>query len=81
MKRRYTPKVQESIVPIPPELVGLPTIEAEPWFQVDSSTDAFLEGPVFDREGNLFVTSPPFGIVYKITLEERRAKCPHNCFR
>ena len=30
------------------------------------STDSFLEGPVFDDEGNLYVTDIPFGRVFRI---------------
>ena len=29
-------------------------------------TDSFLEGPVFDRHGNLYVTDIPFGRVFRI---------------
>ena len=29
-------------------------------------TDSFLEGPVFDRDGNLFVTDIPFGRIFRI---------------
>lgn len=32
-------------------------------------TDSFLEGPVFDIEGNLFVTDIPWGRIFKITPE------------
>jgi lactonase len=55
------------LVPLPASLAGLPTIEAEPWFRIDSGTGYLLEGPAFDAEGNLFVTSPPTGTVFKIT--------------
>ena len=71
MNRRYTPKAQKSALPIPSELSGLPIIEAEPWFQIDPGSNAFLEGPAFDRKENLFVTSPPSGIVYKITPQKQ----------
>lgn len=30
------------------------------------ATDSFLEGPVFDQKGNLFVTDIPFGRVFRI---------------
>ena len=30
------------------------------------STDSFLEGPVFDRHGNLYVTDIPFGRIFRI---------------
>jgi lactonase len=60
-----------SLVPIPPDLLNLPVIEAEPWFQVDPGTVTFLEGPVFDRENNLFVTYPQAGIVFRITPQKQ----------
>jgi lactonase len=58
-------------VPLPHDLSGLPIIPAEPWFQVDPSPNIVLEGPAFDREGNLYVTSPTHGLVYKITQGKR----------
>lgn len=33
------------------------------------TTDSFLEGPVFDRHGNLYVTDIPFGRVFRINLQ------------
>ena len=64
-------KVQKSVVPIPPDLVSLPTIKAEPLLQVDTDTDMTLEGPSFDREGNLFVTSVREGRVFKVTPQKQ----------
>src|SRR3954469_25378063 len=29
-------------------------------------TDSFLEGPVFDRQGHLYVTDIPFGRIFRI---------------
>ncbi len=29
-------------------------------------TDSFLEGPVFDERGNLYVTDIPFGRIFRI---------------
>lgn len=63
--------LQKSIVPIPPELVSLPTIRAEPWLQVDTDTGMTLEGPSFDRQGNLYITSVRQGRVFKITPQKR----------
>ena len=60
-----------NIVPLPPDLINLPTIEAEPWFQIDPGTVTFLEGPVFDREDNLFVTYPQAGKVFRITPRQQ----------
>jgi lactonase len=65
-------QVRKSVVPMPPDLAGLPTIMAEPWLQISTDPNATLEGPSFDREGNLFVTivrNP--GRVYKITPQKR----------
>ena len=78
MAKRNTPRIQESVVPIPPELVTLPTIEAEPWFQLDPSPDILLEGPAFDREGDLFVTSPSAGTVFRITPEKQMSVIFNN---
>jgi len=64
-------EIHHSPVPLPPDLAGLPVIEAEPWFQLDPGMDLFLEGPAFDREDNLFVTSPPVGTVFKITPQKQ----------
>ena len=33
--------------------------------------DSFLEGPVFDRHGNLYVTDIPYGRVFKVTPAKR----------
>jgi len=41
-----------------------------PWVLANSSgaeVDAFLEGPSFDRAGNLYVTDIPFGRVFRIS--------------
>jgi lactonase len=39
-------------VPIPPSERGLQTVVAEPWFKV-SGHAVILEGPAFERNGNL----------------------------
>ena len=62
---------QKSMVPIPPELVKLPTIKAQPWVMVDSDPSILLEGPAFDREGNLYVTSIFNSRLYKITPKKQ----------
>ena len=54
--------MKKSIVPLPPELQSLPTIEAELWVQISPDSNLRIEGPAFDREGNLFVTSPCHGL-------------------
>ncbi len=65
--------LKSSIVPIPPSLVGLPVITPEPWLQVDDDPHKLLEGPAFDREGNLFITSIFDGRVLKITPDKKVA--------
>jgi lactonase len=72
MAKNFPDGKQNSNMPLPPDLNGLPKIEAEPWFRVDDNPDLMLEGPAFDLEGNLFVTSPPAGIVFKITAKRNK---------
>ncbi|WP_369334447.1 SMP-30/gluconolactonase/LRE family protein, partial [Stenotrophomonas maltophilia] len=33
--------------------------------------DSFLEGPSFDRDGNLYLTDIPFGRIFKITPDNQ----------
>ena len=61
------PRISTSVVPLPPSLTGLPSITAEPWVQIDPGPHVFLEGPAFDREGNLFVSSIFDSRILKIT--------------
>ena len=61
----------KSEVPIPPSEVSLPTIKAEPWVQIDPDPKIFLEGPAFDREGNLYVSSVEEGRIFKITPDKK----------
>jgi lactonase len=70
--------MKKSIVPLPPELWSLPTIEAELWVQIDPDPELRIEGPAFDRAGNLFVTSPYHGRVYKITPDKTVSKIYDN---
>jgi lactonase len=56
----------KSVVPLPPSLKNLPTLEVEPWVQVEPG-DIFLEGPAFDRQGNLYVSSIFDSRILKIT--------------
>jgi len=65
------PRISTSVVPLPPSLTGLPTITAEPWVQIDAGPHIFLEGPAFDREGNLFVSSIFDSRILKITPEKK----------
>jgi lactonase len=66
---KHLAQFSKNKMPLPPELTNLPAIEAEPWCEVQP--DVFLEGPAFDREGNLFVTSPPNGLIFKITPRKK----------
>ena len=59
---------ETSIVPLPPELKGLPSINAEPWVQVDENP-VLLEGPAFDRQGNLYCSAID-GRILKITPDK-----------
>jgi lactonase len=63
--------MRKSPVPLPPDLQHLPVIEAELWVQISPDPDLRIEGPAFDREGNLFVTSPYHGRIYKVTPQKQ----------
>ena len=58
-------------VPLPPELKHLPTIKAEPWLLIDKDPSVFLEGPAFDRQGNLFVSSIFDSRILRITPKKK----------
>ncbi len=62
---------ERSAVPLPPELKSLPVINAETWLQVGDSPALFLEGPAFDRAGNLYISSLLDGRVLRITPEKK----------
>ena len=64
------PPISKSVVPLPPSLKNLPTIEAEPWLQVEPG-DAFLEGPAFDGQGNLYVSSIFDSRILKISADKK----------
>jgi len=64
------PVISKSVVPLPPSLKDVPKIEVEPWLQVEPG-DAFLEGPAFDRQGNLFVSSIFDSRILKITPDKQ----------
>jgi lactonase len=64
-------KISSSRVPLPPSEAGLPVIEAQPWLQVDPGPKPFLEGPAFDRQGNLFVSSIFDSRILKITPDKK----------
>ena len=56
--------------PIPASERGLPTVIAEPWFKV-SDQPLQLEGPVFDRAGNLYFVEVFGGGVFKLTPDKQ----------
>ncbi len=70
MKNRIN-KMRRSLVPLPPEIMNLPKIIAKPWLRIDAEPDITLEGPSFDREGNLYVTSVRQGKIFKITPQKK----------
>jgi lactonase len=55
-------------VPIPPGERGLQTVVATPWFKVSSEALA-LEGPAFDRSGDLLFCDASHGQVFRLTLD------------
>ena len=56
-------------VPIPPSERGLQTVVAERWFKV-SDEPLELEGPCFDRNGNLLLSDVSGGHVFRLTPEK-----------
>ena len=56
--------------PIPPAERGLQTVVAVPWFKVADDGIA-LEGPAFDRDGNLFFCDASGGRVLRLTPDRR----------
>lgn len=68
------PAGSQSPLPLPPTISGLPTITAELWLQVDTDPEVFLEGPAFDRKGNLFVSSIFDDRILKITPDKQISK-------
>lgn len=62
---------EKSAVPLPPDLKGLPAIAAEPWLLIGESPAFFLEGPAFDRAGNLYISSLLDSRVLKITPDKK----------
>ncbi|MBR4157283.1 MAG: SMP-30/gluconolactonase/LRE family protein [Oscillospiraceae bacterium] len=58
-------------LPLPRELQELPTIIAEPWMSLEGG-DPLLEGPAFDRKGNLFVTRPTHGEIVRIAPDGQK---------
>jgi lactonase len=67
--RSLSTKQERSVVPLPPELKTLPVTKAEPWLQVDERSIT-LEGPAFDRNGNLFCSAKMDNALLKITPDK-----------
>ncbi len=57
-------------VPIPPSERSLQTVVAEPWFKV-SHEAIVLEGPAFERNGNLLFCDVSGGRVLRLTPDKR----------
>src|SRR3954462_14146963 len=57
-------------VPIPPSERGLQTVVAEPWFKA-SDEGLVLEGPAFDRDGNLLFCDVSGRRVLRLTPDKR----------
>lgn len=55
---------------IPPAERGLQTVYARPWLKI-SDKSLQLEGPAYDRQGNLFIVAVFTGQVFKITPKEK----------
>ena len=57
-------------VPIPPSERGVQTVEATSWFKV-SDAGVVLEGPVFDRDGDMFFCDVSGRRVLRLTPDKR----------
>jgi lactonase len=56
---------------LPPAERGVPVITAEPWLKISDNESWNLEGPAFDRQGNLFIVEIGLGQVLKITPDKK----------
>jgi lactonase len=56
--------------PVPPSERGLQTVVAQPWFKV-SDEGLQLEGPSFDRDGNLLFVEVFGGRVFRLTPDQK----------
>jgi lactonase len=63
--------VNKDVSPLPPEVANLPTYEAELWVQLADDPSIPAEGPCFDKDGNLYVTTISKGLIYKVTPEKK----------
>ncbi len=64
-------EISKSAIPVPPAVASLPTITPEPWVKVSDNPGVFLEGPAFDKKGNLYVSSIFEGRIIKITPSKK----------
>jgi lactonase len=62
---RYDPR-SRGVAPIPPAEQALQTVTAATWFKVSAEAMA-IEGPAFDRQGNLFFCDASGGRVLRLT--------------
>lgn len=63
------PVIETEVFASLPDSLRRPGV-VSPWAEANrggQAADSFLEGPSFDREGNLYVVDIPFGRVFKIT--------------
>jgi lactonase len=65
------PQREKNQMPLPPELTHLATIKAEPWVLIEGKPDMLLEGPAFDRQGNLFISSIFDSRIFRITPDKK----------
>jgi lactonase len=56
---------------LPPVERDVPVVAAEPWLKLSDNEEWSLEGPAFDREGNLFLVETVFGQVFKVTPDKK----------
>lgn len=64
-KLKYSGSRQQQLHAIPIPESGIPTVTAQPWARV-STEGIQLEGPAFDRDGNLLLVEVLGGRVFKI---------------
>ena len=66
---------------LPSDLVGLPTMVAEPWLQVNEAMPiACMEGSIFDADGNLYYCfrKDGYSTIYKITPDKQISEYYHR---
>ena len=56
---------------LPPIERRVPIVTADYWLKISDNEDWILEGPAFDREGNLFILEIIFGQILKITPDKK----------